>query len=376
MSIGGMRRRAALALGLSALAAPWVARPAAARPAPARLAALARGLNVAHWFRFPPSRAEADVIGYLRDSDLAALRRAGFTFLRIPLDPAMVCLPDGRWHPSRLRQLEAVVARCIAAGLAVLLEPHPVSSSPFDTDLAARERIFVFWRDLGPAMARLPPERVFLELLSEPIFRGIEGEWHAMQQRLVAELRARAPQHTIVVTGTGWSSIDGLLRLPPLADPNLIYTFHFYWPMQVTHQGTTYASPAFGGLRGLPWPAAPADACLSALPPQADESSTRTAQWFCRQGYDAARQVAEVGRARAWAERNGGLALLAGEFGAGCNPRDRASKVRFMRDVRLAMQANGVPWALWALDNCQGLEASSRARDFTLPADFVGALMA
>lgn len=347
--------------------------PSAALPPPDQLAALARGVNVAHWFRFPPSWAEADVISYLRDSDLRALKAAGFTFIRLPVDPAMVALPDGRWHPHRLRQLETVVGRITAAGLAVVVEPHPVSSTPLDNDPAARERIMLFWRELAPAMAKFPPEKVILELMSEPVFRGKDAEWHAMQQALAAEVRARAPRHTLIATGAEWSSIDGLLRLTPLADPNVVYTFHFYWPMVFTHQATTYAGPRFGGLRGLPWPAAPTAACLAALPPQADPDATALANWYCREAFDAARLVAEIGRARAWADRHG-VALLAGEFGASCNPPDRATKARFMRDVRQAMEANRVGWALWGLDNCQGFAADPRRRDFTLAPDFLAAL--
>jgi hypothetical protein len=371
------RRRVARLLAgmlvLPALSAPAILRPAAAAPSAARMLGLARGLNIAHWFRFPPSWAEADVIGYLRDSDLATIKRAGFTFLRVPLDPAMVALPDGRWHPSRLAQVTQVAQRIIAHGLAVVVEPHPVSSSPLDTDLAARERIFTFWRGLAPAMAQLSPEKVFLELMSEPVFRGKEAEWYAMQQALAAEVRARAPRHTIIATGTEWSSIDGLLKLAPLADPNVAYTFHFYWPMAFTHQSTSYASPQFAGLRGLPWPAAPTDACLAALPPQADANATALARWYCRQGYDAARLVAEIGRVRAWADQHK-AAVVATEFGGGCTIPDRATKMRFVRDVRLAMQTNRVGWALWALDNCQGFGADPKRRDFTLAPDLLGAL--
>jgi len=368
-----MMRRVLLLCLLFLLSLPAVSGAAQALPRPERLAALARGVNVAHWFRFPPSWAEPDVVGYLRDSDLRALKAAGFTFIRLPVDPAMVALPDGRWHPHRLRQVETVVGRITASGLAVVLEPHPVSSTPLDTDPAARERIFRFWRELAPSMAKFPPEKVFLELMSEPVFRGREAEWYAMQQALAAEVRARAPLHTIIATGAGWSSIDGLLLLAPLADPNVVYTFHFYWPMAFTHQGTSYAGPQFGALRGLPWPAMPTEACRAALPPQGSPQAEATAAWYCRAGFDAARLVAEIGRARAWADQHG-VALLAGEFGASCNPPDRAAKVRFMRDVRLAMEANRVGWALWGLDNCQGFGADPRRRDFTLAPDFLAAL--
>lgn len=359
---------------LPALAALLLAcLPAQAMPPPERLAALARGLNVTHWLRFPPSRAEADIVNYLRDSDLKALKDSGFTFIRLPVDPALVALPDGRLRPEALRQVEAIVRRITAAGLAVMVEPHPVTSTGFDSSQAARQSVFAFWQSLAPVLARFPPEKVFLELLSEPIFRGKEAEWYAMQERLAAELRAAAPRHTLVGSGTSWSAIDGLLPLAPLADANVIYTIHFYWPMAFTHQGADWASPVFRDLRGLPWPAAPTAACQAALPPQASPQATQVAAWYCREAFDADRLVREVARARAWADQHQ-AAVVVGEFGGGCFVRDRAARLRWVRDARLAFEANRFGWAMWGLDNCQGFGADSRTRDFTLAPDMLAAL--
>ena len=68
---------------------------AAARPPPARIAALQRGINITHWFRFPPSVSPAALTNYLSDRDLERLRQAAFTFLRIPIEPQIArAAPD------------------------------------------------------------------------------------------------------------------------------------------------------------------------------------------------------------------------------------------------------------------------------------------
>ena len=54
------------------------------------MAALARGLNVAHWLRFPPSSDDTALAGYLSDADIAAIRRAGFTYVRLSVGVEVV----------------------------------------------------------------------------------------------------------------------------------------------------------------------------------------------------------------------------------------------------------------------------------------------
>ena len=61
-------------------------------------AALRRGINITHWFRFPPNSDPAALRSYLDDAALEELKRAGFTFVRIPVQPELLA---GLGRPGR-----------------------------------------------------------------------------------------------------------------------------------------------------------------------------------------------------------------------------------------------------------------------------------
>ena len=66
-------------------------------------------------------------------------------------------------------------------------------------------------------------------------------------------MRGAAPRHTLIATGALWSTVDGLVSLTPVRDPNVVYTFHFYEPHTFTHQNQPWANTA--GLHDIPYPA-------------------------------------------------------------------------------------------------------------------------
>src|SRR5580698_5373133 len=111
-------------------------------PARAQLAAgavrLGHGINITGWFRFPPSRDPAALDAYLSDLALADLRRAGFDFVRLAVDPDVVAAPAA----------EAVLIRSITRierqGLSVVISPHP-NAWRLETEW---QRLLAFWRRL------------------------------------------------------------------------------------------------------------------------------------------------------------------------------------------------------------------------------------
>ncbi|MBI3228955.1 MAG: cellulase family glycosylhydrolase, partial [Burkholderiales bacterium] len=129
--------------------------------------------------------------------------------------------------------------------------------------LAGRHDAFVdFWRSLATQInLRIPyPNKVMLEPMNEPKFLNKQDDWLQFQDRLVKEIRQAAPQHRVIVTGSYWSNIDTLVGkltssgdsgpfnpVTPYIDPitgklddKIVYNFHFYEPMVLTHQGADW----------------------------------------------------------------------------------------------------------------------------------------
>ena len=136
------------------------------------------------------------------------LRRAGFTFVRLAVDPSII---DG---PVRVRLVLLGSGRAVASGTvsAVIVSPHAVNWN-FDTTPADRARLTAFWRELAPPMRALPAAMTFPEVLNEPVFHDDPGVWWNLQGELHAAIRAVLPDETIILTGQDWGSIAGLLAM-------------------------------------------------------------------------------------------------------------------------------------------------------------------
>ena len=317
----------------------------------ARLAYLKRGINASHWFAQvmdPRGYTAEHLATHITPADLVLIKSLGFDHLRLSVDPTSIAGPD---QPDviaaeRLDALAQAVATILAHGLAVIVDVHPSSDykKKLQTDDAQVHTFVEFWRTLAMKLAGTDPERVFLELLNEPEFRD-SYRWGGVQAKLAAAIRHRAPDHTIIATGHRWSAIDDLLTLEPLADRNVVYTFHFYAPALFTHQGATWGLGYWRHLRELPYPASPDD--LPRMTAGVPDDLTRL--YLTRYGHErwsGERIGAEIGEAAAWAARHG-VRVICTEFGVyrrWARPPDRA---RWIADVRSVLERHGIGWTMW-----------------------------
>lgn len=257
------------------VAALLLALPAAAQAEAAEFS-VRRGLNLDQWVTWPqePSWGEPDVLDpypewrkFVSTDDLAALKAAGFDFLRMPVDPAPFLSPRTEAFRERLFEDVLESARMInRAGLKVVVDMHLIHS---EGPAAGMERIlseetaFEAYLDLVRRMARMlsrePADQVAFELMNEP---GTECDadgaaaLRERQKRLHAAARAAATRLTLVLTGGCMSSADGLAEVDPddYPDDNVIWTFHSYEPFLLTHQGATWAGDFVRYVTGLPFP--------------------------------------------------------------------------------------------------------------------------
>lgn len=117
---------------------------------------------------------------YLDDNAIDRLKRAGFTFIRLPLQSDMLTLPDA---------LTDAVAHLQRHGLAVAIPLFAVGWDA-ETDPA---RLLSTWRSLALLLRRLNPSLTFPEVLNEPVFANEPGAWETLQHKALAAFRAVLP---------------------------------------------------------------------------------------------------------------------------------------------------------------------------------------
>jgi len=284
---------------------------------PALLPKLGRGVNISRWFRYPATDSEQHYRGFVIDADLDLLVAMGVTTVRLAVDPQYM----------HLQYLDEAVARLTGRGLVVVFDYHDESRT-IETGPAAVEALERAWSALAAHLAHVPPDRLLLEIFNEPVFDQNPAAWFPVRRRLASAIRAAAPLHTIVAGGPNWSSLDGLLNSEPLEDDNVLYTFHFYEPFEFTHQGAPWVRGPVRLTRNVRYPATP------------------------RQALHVGRRIASAAE---WARRFS-VPLWAGEFGAYPPHAPRLDRLRWLYDVRTALQHHGIGWAVWSYDESLGLD--------------------
>ncbi|HEX8474509.1 MAG TPA: glycoside hydrolase family 5 protein [Pyrinomonadaceae bacterium] len=315
-----------------------------------RLARLRRGINLSHWFAQSPRRdySETHLKTHTTERDIALIKSLGFDHVRFTIEPAPLMDESAatRLKPAYLVQLDAALDMLLASGLAVVVDIHP--SDEFKIRLRTDDRAVAafndFWRALARHLSTRDAERLFLEILNEPMVEDAY-RWIGIQARVAAAIREAAPRHTIIATGARWSSIDQLLLLEPLADRNVIYNFHFYEPHNFTHQGATWGADFWPHLKGLPYPSSPE--LVSGLVPTVENQAAQAAlKHYGDERWDAVRVDKEIALAVAWARKHN-VPLVCNEFGVYRTFAPETARLRWIEDVRTALERHGIGWAMW-----------------------------
>ncbi len=268
-----------------------------------RLARLRHGINLSHWFAQSADYSKAHLESHTTAEDIALIRKIGFDHVRLTLEPAPLFNGDepDKLKAEYLKYLDNALDLILAQGLAVIVDIHP--SNEFKIRLNSNDRQIEafgkFWRALAQHLSTRDPERVFLEVINEPMVE--DGyRWFGMQGKLIFAIRSGAPQHTIIASGHRWSGVAELLFMQPYADRNIIYNFHFY------------------------------------------EHLLR----YGEDRWDAARIDREIGVAAAWAAKYQ-VPLTCNEFGAFRNFAPPADRAAWIRDMRIALEKYGIGWTMW-----------------------------
>lgn len=369
-----------------------------------------RGIGISHIMAWAPLEAAPSrefvfpPFGYPEAAfarELSALRRAGFDFVRLAVDPG----PFLQWQDSRRDALEQRLLRdvrlILSHDLSVIVDFHPSDMHPdyVAEKIAAgvdaplfRQYLALLTRTSG-LLGALSSPRVALELMNEPPPRA--SAWRPMREAAYAVARSAAPKLLLVLDGGEEGNLDGTITLDGYpTDPNILFSFHYYRPWQFTHQGL--AGMAAQYLTDVPYPAAArpmqdsvaattATIDAAALDPslrqQAIVKARRDLEAYRSSAFDRATIVADFDKVARWAREHHVPAerVILGEFGAMNNAQRgiatrRAERMRWFADVRTEAEAHRFAWAAWVHSGSIGFALVTREGSTELDPDTLRAL--
>lgn len=307
-----------------------------------RLARMSRGLNLGA-YRYASEAA-------VTPSLVRSLSKAGFKHVRLTVDPKRIWLLDSPQilDPDGLKRLDGVIDMLMANGLAVSVDIHDPDKRVWN-DPEWESKFVAFWGALAKHLSSRDPERLFMEVCNEPL-SDTPRVWDDIQGRCLAAMRASAPKHTLIaspnmqISAGNWNVPEVMKSFKPVADSNVVYTFHDYNPFLFTHQGATWSWDGVKGLHDIPYPSSPE--AVAAIAAQFPEPQKGYILNYGKERWDARRIADDVKPYVEWA-RKYGVAITCGEFGAHKPYAPAADRNRWLHDMRTALELYKVPWTIW-----------------------------
>jgi endoglucanase len=299
----------------AALAGFAAAEPFTPIDATAQTAAMGGGVNV---LGYDPGWEHPGQARFV-PQHFARIQEGGFKTVRVVLQAFRFMGPDNTLSPGFLATLDTHVKAALAAGLIVILDEHDFTQCAEDP-AACRVKLKAFWQQIA-LRYKDAPGRLLFEIMNEPHGTVTDEMWNDMLAENLAIIRATNPTRNVVIGPGHYNSLASLpaLKLPE-ADRHIIVTFHYYTPMEFTHQGATWGGPQLALLHGIAW-------------------GTPAEYKILDDDFDTVKK---------WAGANRRPVFL-GEFGA-YEPAAMEYRVKWAAAVREAAVAHGFAWAWWEFD--------------------------
>lgn len=344
---------AAIALLLSVPALAAACKPPANFPNPPLLASLGRGVNLPGW-------DEADRAHRPSSKQLKALRKFGFTHIRLPIDNRRLSGPAA--DSDYLDDIHEEVEALLRLGYVVSVDLHPDEQvgAMFAADPEkGMAYLTEIWRRLATSLRDFPPSRLALELLNEPEID--QPAWEQVSETLRSTVRAILPKHTIIIGPSGPQRHEMLSGMLPSPDRNIVYAVHYYDPLLFSHQGATWGPPddVIRALSGLPFPASIGNPAIEAELKRLNAAGRQDAvkslsDSLAEAPWDARMIASAFDVMQAWS-RKYDRPVIINEFGVLSFVAPRPSRLLWLRTVNQLAGQRCLGWAHWDFKDGFGL---------------------
>lgn len=221
-----------------------------------------RGINLGGWLSQCRDKSEAHYNSFITEEDFKVIKAAGFDHVRLPFDYDLLESDDQPYTYSEagMAHIRRALEWCSKYGLNVILDLHKAPGYSFDAlkenqlfeDEKLQDRMIKLWVFLAETFKAHDDSMIF-ELLNE-IVEPDSSRWNKLATKVMQAIREVDQQRYIVVGGNNYNATSELKNLELPEDEHLIYNFHFYEPLFVTHQKAGWSSTMVAYNRNLEYP--------------------------------------------------------------------------------------------------------------------------
>ena len=300
-----------------------------------------KGVNLTNWFQ-ASSPGSIDFSKYTYE-DFSDIKSLGIDVIRLPINLHSMTLgdPDQTLDPLFLFFLDQVITWAEELDLYLILDNHTFDPSDA-TDPQIGDILNPVWLQMAQHFNGRS-KKILYEILNEP--HGISHNlWNSIQGDVIQTIRSVDTTHTIIVGGADYNSYNSLSKLPVYDDNNLIYTFHFYDPFVLTHQGASWTTPSMTDLGGIPFPYE-----ASAMPrfPTSLQGTWVQGAFNNYNNEGNANFIKQkIDIAVAFSQQRG-VPVFCGEFGVYIPNSDNESRVNWYKVVVDYLNESGIAWTIW-----------------------------
>ncbi len=334
-----------------------------------RAGALTHGTNLSGWFGGWGDYSPEHTSTYITAADFKLMHAMGIRYVRFPLDPMLLMRGGLLAHDKDdvWKRIDSALDMAMNAGMAVdfVVFPRDDYKQRLATQAGA-DQFTMLWQVLARHLSGRDPDKFFFELMNESEEQD-SYRWVGLESAAAHAIREIDTKHTIIASGAHYDSLGDLLTTETIDDPNVIYTFHFYEPYPFTHQGATWGSTDWNYFKDIPYPATSSQIAERMKDVPGDDARYQL-YLYGAGGWNAKTIRERVAFAAAWGrERN--VPVICNEFGAFRETAPADSRARYLHDVRSALEANGLGWAMWDWSGNFGLVTHEGDQVIADPAD-------
>ncbi len=302
---------------------------------------------------------ERHLDSFVTEDDFKRIKDWGFNCVRLPVDHFFFETEPFKYDESRLNRIDKTISLAEKNNLTLIFDLHKSAGHSFDfkerfnnniweKSSENRKRFLALWEMLAKRFKSR--EKIVLELLNEPVAPE-PSQVNELYDEAIDAIRSRDRYHSIMIESNLWGACHMFDKLKKFEDNNIIYSFHFYEPVIVTHQLAPWMSYVIHNIykKKVNYPGRPEG--LSEILPEVRKKDDRMAEmlenndrFWDKQGLEKLLEPVINFRNKY------NVPVLCGEFGI-VVLADHETRKNWLIDFMSILKKNDISFTYWSYKN-------------------------